>query len=389
MVYSDQTNIHFGDDTRISVNTTGLTVTAATYASPPAVGLTIPVIVANGGTGAITHTTGNVLLGNGTSPFAEVAPGTSGNVLTSNGTTWTSAAPSGGGGTGITSLTLSGGTTGLQINGATSSTLTANGTFTISGTLGVPFGGTGATSLSGYIKGSGTSAFTASSTIPGSDISGTVANATTAATATTATTATSATTATNLSGGSASGTSASWSGTDTASNFIATAGSGVQFSVGSNTGLYGSAGSTAGLAVGGVTQLSASSTQVFIAGGVTSLSLASGVAAAYSFFSNWTNISDERTKKNIEDYSVGLSTIQQIRPRKFQYNGVNNTPTDDNIRVGLIAQEVQATGLSSMVINDPVNDGYLAVNNGDLIYALVNAVKELSARVVALEAKVP
>ena len=50
--------------------------------------------VAAGGTGAATFTANNVLLGNGTSAFQVVAPGTNGNVLTSNGTTWTSAAPS-------------------------------------------------------------------------------------------------------------------------------------------------------------------------------------------------------------------------------------------------------------------------------------------------------
>lgn len=46
--------------------------------------------VASGGTGATTHTANNVLLGNGTSAFQEVAPGTVGNVLVSDGTTWTS-----------------------------------------------------------------------------------------------------------------------------------------------------------------------------------------------------------------------------------------------------------------------------------------------------------
>jgi hypothetical protein len=48
--------------------------------------------VANGGTGATTLTSNNVILGNGTSAVQFVAPGTNGNVLTSNGTTWTSAA---------------------------------------------------------------------------------------------------------------------------------------------------------------------------------------------------------------------------------------------------------------------------------------------------------
>lgn len=41
-------------------------------------------------------------------------------------------------------------------------------------TIGVAKGGTGATTLTGYVKGSGTSAFTASSTIPGSDVSGNI-----------------------------------------------------------------------------------------------------------------------------------------------------------------------------------------------------------------------
>jgi hypothetical protein len=47
--------------------------------------------VANGGTGAATLTTNNVILGNGTTAVLFVAPSTSGNFLTSNGTTWTSA----------------------------------------------------------------------------------------------------------------------------------------------------------------------------------------------------------------------------------------------------------------------------------------------------------
>ncbi|MGE8142879.1 hypothetical protein ACQKOE_12960 [Novosphingobium sp. NPDC080210] len=42
----------------------------------------------------------------------------------------------------------------------------------LGGTLGVAKGGTGATTLTGYIKGNGTAAFTASATIPNTDISG-------------------------------------------------------------------------------------------------------------------------------------------------------------------------------------------------------------------------
>jgi hypothetical protein len=47
----------------------------------------------------------------------------------------------------------------------------------ITGTLGVANGGTGVQTITGYIKGSGTSAFTGSSTIPTTDLSGTITNA--------------------------------------------------------------------------------------------------------------------------------------------------------------------------------------------------------------------
>lgn len=57
------------------------------------VSLTSPLGVANGGTGAATLTSNNVVLGNGVAAVQFVAPGTSGNVLASNGTTWASATP--------------------------------------------------------------------------------------------------------------------------------------------------------------------------------------------------------------------------------------------------------------------------------------------------------
>lgn len=57
--------------------------------------------------------------------------------------------------------------------GLTPATATT-GAVTVAGTLAVGSGGTGATSLTGYLKGNGTSAVTASATIPGSDISGNI-----------------------------------------------------------------------------------------------------------------------------------------------------------------------------------------------------------------------
>lgn len=51
-----------------------------------------PLLVNSGGTGKATLALNNVLLGNGTDPVKEVAPGASGNVLTSDGTEWKSSA---------------------------------------------------------------------------------------------------------------------------------------------------------------------------------------------------------------------------------------------------------------------------------------------------------
>jgi len=74
--------------------------------------LSTPLSVAQGGTGSATLTANNVLLGNGTSALQAIAPGTSGNVLTSDGTTWASAAPAiTGGYTLLGTLTTTSGTT--------------------------------------------------------------------------------------------------------------------------------------------------------------------------------------------------------------------------------------------------------------------------------------
>jgi hypothetical protein len=67
--------------------------------------------------------------------------------------------------------TFSAGTTGLTPASATS------GAVTLAGTLNPANGGTGANTLTGYVKGTGVTAMTASPTVPTTDLSGTVTNA--------------------------------------------------------------------------------------------------------------------------------------------------------------------------------------------------------------------
>jgi len=150
-VYLGNTTTSFGN-----VSLTNVTISSVSTAITPA----------QGGTGLITIPANNVILGNGTSNVAVVAPGTSGNVLTSNGTTWTSATIS------AASVSAAGSTTQVQYNNAGafagSANLTFNGTTLTAAGLAGPFNGTvGATTPN-------TGSFTtlaASSTVSGTGFS--------------------------------------------------------------------------------------------------------------------------------------------------------------------------------------------------------------------------
>jgi hypothetical protein len=143
----------------------------------------------------------------------------------------------------------------------------------------------------------------------------------------------------------------------------------------------------------------------------------------------WSDSSDARIKNVLGDYESGLDAIKALHPVRYTFKG-NDTPTDrppsndpvpqydeegklkqskdavtlpyansDHYAVanagtefiGLIAQEVEpvmpemVTLQAGTIDGEPVDD-LRALGTGALIYALVNAVKELSARVEALEA---
>lgn len=124
--------------------------------SPPARNGVVP--ASEGGTGQTSYSDGQLLIGNGSSGALNKATLTAGsgiNVTNGNGSI-TIAATGGGGGT-VTSVDVSGGTTGLSFSGGP---VTTSGTITMAGTLGVANGGSGATTLTGVVIGNGASAFT-------------------------------------------------------------------------------------------------------------------------------------------------------------------------------------------------------------------------------------
>jgi hypothetical protein len=125
--------------------------------------------VAYGGTGlTATPSNGQLAIGNGSGySLATLTAGTNVSISNTAGGITISATPAAGGT--VQSVDVSGGTTGLTTSGGP---VTVTGTITLAGTLVVANGGTGATTLTGYVYGNGTSAMTASTTIPNSAITG-------------------------------------------------------------------------------------------------------------------------------------------------------------------------------------------------------------------------
>ena len=98
--------------------------------------------------------------------------------------------------------------------------------------------------------------------------------------------------------------------------------------------------------------------------------------------------SDARTKTDVEDYTKGLSALLDLRPITYRYNDVTSLGRSTNYAkfVGFIAQEVEQTDLSSMVMDS--GEGFLTVDTSELTYALINAIKELTARIAELENRI-
>lgn len=83
----------------------------------------------------------------------------------------------------------------------------------------------------------------------------------------------------------------------------------------------------------------------------------------------WINPSDERLKQNIQDFTVGLETIDKIKCRQFEYK---NDPGKKC--VGVIAQEMLDVYPEAVTKDD--KDMYM-FDASDLIFILINSVKEL------------
>jgi trimeric autotransporter adhesin len=124
---------------------------------------------------------------------------------------------------------------------------------------------------------------------------------------------------------------------------------------------------------------------------------------------SWSVSSDERLKTNVGNFNVGLDFINNLNPITFNWKKegeVDSTLTsvykensekfvrgfDDSIRVGFLAQDIKEQVDAFNLPNgfklwQEDSDGIQGVADGELIPMFVNAIKELSAKNDALEAR--
>lgn len=303
-------------------------------------GLTTALSAPQGGTGQSSYVSGDFLYASSTTALSRLPIGTNGQVLSvvSGTPAWSSTVATSSGGTGLTGFTAA--------NNAIYST---SATSLTAGTLPIAAGGTGSTSVATARTafGLGTAdavTFKSITVSTGTGLGIIVGNA--------------------------------------GINEVAGYGS---LNMSTNTSIYGN-NTEATHAVGSVQNWVSTTTTFTLGASITPRAF--GTTA-------WTSYSDERTKKNISDYEIGLAALKQLRTVRYQFNGKYGTPDSDRVNVGLVAQEVQNTPFSEMVGTWTYTDKetgeateLLSINTTPLVFALINAVKELDARVKALEARV-
>ena len=113
---------------------------------------------------------------------------------------------------------------------------------------------------------------------------------------------------------------------------------------------------------------------------ITALTLDMSAAGAATFNNDVTAFSDERLKSNIVTVPDALAKVTEMRGVHYVRNETNKDST------GVIAQELQKIA-PELVLTAEDEMGTLSVNYGNITGYLIEAIKELSARVKELEGK--
>jgi len=106
----------------------------------------------------------------------------------------------------------------------------------------------------------------------------------------------------------------------------------------------------------------------------------------------WLAWSDARVKQDVEDYDSGLDVLCGLRPRRFRFKAEVKKDGGAPFQIGLVGQEAEEAMPEAVSIEPHSHDGvdyddFRHVNTGPVIWALVNAVKELKSRIEVLEGR--
>jgi hypothetical protein len=102
----------------------------------------------------------------------------------------------------------------------------------------------------------------------------------------------------------------------------------------------------------------------------------------------WTIASDIRIKENINTYNIGLKELLKINPITYDYNGLGGFVKGKG-GVGIIAQEIlsilpnSVNSIKAKLYETDIEEiDLLNFNGHELIYVLINSVKELNEKLV-------
>lgn len=109
----------------------------------------------------------------------------------------------------------------------------------------------------------------------------------------------------------------------------------------------------------------------------------SGNASKLSAGTAWTSFSDARVKNVSGEYVGGLAEVLRIRPVVYDYNGKGGTIPNGRRNAGVLAQEIREIFPES--VSEDRDTGLLMFDSTEITWALVNAVKELSAQIKELK----
>ena len=93
----------------------------------------------------------------------------------------------------------------------------------------------------------------------------------------------------------------------------------------------------------------------------------------------WATFSDKRLKKDITDFTDGLTEVMQINPVTYRFNGKAGIKNSTKTYVGIIAQDLQKVApymIEQLTMEAGNDETFLSYDGSALVYLLVNAIQE-------------